>query len=146
MDYFIGSSGFWLALAAVALIAEIFTLSFFFFFLSLGAAFTALLTWVGITPSMSTQGLSFAAISLGSMLLFRNYALSLFQRNKSEGYEAFTGDSATVSVEIPPRGEGKILYRGSEWIAFSNELHAIPAGDSVVIEKIVGIKALVKHR
>ena len=104
-----GTAQFWVIVAALALIVELFTVSFFFFFLCIGASVTALLTWLDITPGGVAQLLCFAAVSLGSTLLFRKYAMQIFRKNgKVGGYRDFIGDRATVSVAIPAGGEGRI--------------------------------------
>lgn len=141
----VGTAQFWIVIAAVALIAELFSVSFFFFFLAIGAAITALLTWLGILPNLTTQMVSFAGISLITLALFRSYALKAFGKNEKGGsYSEFVGDSATISVAIPAHGEGKAHYRGTEWIARSSNGQAIEEGTTVTIKKTDGIKVVVE--
>jgi membrane protein implicated in regulation of membrane protease activity len=45
-----------------------------------------------------------------------------------------------VSVSMPVGGEGKVTYRGSEWIAFSESGGEIPAGVAVIIVGIEDVK------
>ncbi|MBX2891464.1 MAG: NfeD family protein [Saprospiraceae bacterium] len=135
----------WVIVAAFALIAELFTVSFFFFFLSVGAAITALLTWLGITPDSTSQLLCFVVVSLVSLALFRKYALRIFGKNERvDSYQSFVGDRAVVSVSIPANGEGKIHYRGTEWIALSHKGIPLAEGTSVVVKKMDGIRVIVE--
>jgi membrane protein implicated in regulation of membrane protease activity len=141
----IGTAQFWIVIAAIALITELFSVSFFFFFLAIGAAITALLTWLGVLPNITTQMVSFAGISLITLALFRSYAIKAFGKNEKGGsYSEFVGDSATISVAIPAHGEGKAHYRGTEWIARSSNGQAIEEGASVTIKKMDGIKVVVE--
>jgi membrane protein implicated in regulation of membrane protease activity len=143
---FSGSAQMWVIIAAVALIAELFTVSFFFVFLAAGAAITAVLTWLGITPNTVSQLVCFTLVSLASLALFRRYALSLFGKNeKVDKYQDFVGHRATVSVAIPANGEGKIHYRGTEWIGLSHNGQPLPEGTVVVVKRMDGIRVVVEE-
>lgn len=135
----------WVIAAALALIAELFTISFFFMFLGIGAAVTALLTWLGITPDSVSQLVCFTVVSLVSLALFRRYAVRFFGKNeKVDRYQDFVGYRGTVSVPIPENGEGKIHYRGTEWIALSHDGKAIAEGINVTIRRMDGIRVVVE--
>ncbi len=134
----------WLILAALALIAELLTVSFFFMFLAAGAALTALFTWLGITTSAVSQFICFSITSLASMALFRRYTVRFFGRNeKVDEYRDFVGHRATVVEAIPPHGEGRISYRGTLWIAMTEDGSPLPEGTAVVVRRMEGIKAVV---
>jgi len=139
-----GSAQMWVIAAALALIAELFTVSFFFVFLGIGAAVTALLTWIGVTPDNVSQMICFTVVSLASLALFRRYALRIFGKNeKVDHYQDFAGHRATVSVGIPANGEGKIHYRGTEWIALSHDGSPLSEGTVVVVKRMDGIRVVV---
>lgn len=141
-----GTAQFWVIVAALALTIELFTVSFFFFFLCIGAGVTALLTWLSVTPGGVAQLLCFTTVSLGSTLLFRRYAMQIFRKNEKVGeYRDFIGDRATVSVAIPAGGEGRIKYRGTEWIAMGEHNAAIAEGAQVIVKRMEGIKTVVEE-
>jgi membrane protein implicated in regulation of membrane protease activity len=50
-----------------------------------------------------------------------------------------------VISDIPAHGEGRIFYRGAEWMAVSNNNVPIEAGSKVTIVKADGIKLLVEE-
>ncbi len=134
----------WLIVAVLALIAELLSVSFFFMFLAAGAAVTALLTWLHITTGPVSQFACFSLVSLASMALFRRYAVRFFGRNERvDEYRDFVGHRGTVVETIPANGEGRIQYRGSVWIAISEDGAAIPEGTPVVVRRMDGIKAVV---
>lgn len=138
------SAQFWLVVAVLTLIAELFTVSFFFMFLAAGAAVTALLTGLGVTSEATSQFLCFSLVSLVSMALFRRYTVRFFGKNeKVDEYRDFVGHRATVVEAIPHNGEGRINYRGTLWIALSEDNSPIAEGTPVIVRRMEGIKAVV---
>ncbi|MCR9065086.1 MAG: NfeD family protein [Cytophagales bacterium] len=133
----------WAILGVIFLIAEIFAVSFFFMFFGLGALATTILTYLDITPDLVSQVISFIAVSGGSLLLFRKQLLEMFNR-KGETYTEMVNEKAKVSMDIPQNGEGKVFYRGADWIAEALNKEAIKAGSQVLIRKVDGIKLIVE--
>jgi inner membrane protein len=137
-------SQIWLIVGVLLLIAELMSVSFFFAFLSIGAMITALLSWVGITPTLDLQLLAFALVSVSSLLLLRKPLQKIFLKNgKSVEYNEYIGDKATVVSTIPFNGEGKVFYRGTEWAAKSDNNEPIEATTTVIIKQLDGIKLTV---
>lgn len=137
----------WAILGVLFLIAELISISFVFAFLGAGALLTALCAWTGLTPTLPGQLLCFALVSVGALALFRKPVRDRFNRRSREGeYSEFVGDAATVIRAIPPDGEGRISYRGTEWIALSESETVIPAGRQVVIRRLDGIRVVVAER
>jgi inner membrane protein len=64
----------------------------------------------------------------------------LEQKVHHADYSEYIGRRAVVSVPIPAGGEGKVVYRGSEWIAFCDEVREIPEGATITIAQVQGIK------
>ena len=139
----IGASEIWAIAGIILLIVEILAISFFFMFFGLGALATALLSYLDVTPDLTSQVISFLVVSLGSMLLFRKQLRELFNRKGGE-YKEMVDERAKVSVTIPAKGEGKVFYRGADWIAENLKPEAIEAGAQVIIKKVDGIKLLVE--
>lgn len=136
----------WIIVGAAMLIAELLSVSLVFVFLSIGGFVTALLTWMGMLPSFNSQLLGFSIISVISLMLLRKSFKKLTRKNaNSPEYSEYIGDKAAVVETIPPEGEGKVFYRGTEWIALSVNHGTIKAGKSVIIRKLDGIKLLVEE-
>ena len=133
----------WAAVGLVLLIAELATVSFILCFVGLGALIVAATTWMGLTPSFSGQLIVFSVSSLLMMALLRKTARRLFAGN-AEGPPDYTGERVRVVRTIPAGGEGAIEYRGSDWIAFSDEPKDIPEGTFARIEIMEGIRVKVK--
>lgn len=144
MEY-LSSPQFWIILAAVALLLELFSLAFFAMFLSFGALVTAGLAWIGLLPGLPAQLLCFGGSSLLSLVVFRKYAQQYFGNNEKSGsYREFIGDPVQITVAIPANGEGKASYRGSEWIAVGVQGAALEAGTTAHIKQVDGIKLVVQ--
>jgi membrane protein implicated in regulation of membrane protease activity len=133
----------WAAVGLLLMIAELATVSFILCFIGLGALIVALTTWIGLTPSFSSQLIVFSVSSLLLMFLLRKTARKLFAGH-NDAPPDYAGEKVPVVKSIPAGGEGIIQYRGSDWIAFSGATQAIAEGTVVRIEAIEGIRVKVK--
>jgi membrane protein implicated in regulation of membrane protease activity len=68
---------------------------------------------------------------------------ALIKRDKSLEYSEYVGDKDTVVKAIPLQGEGRIFYRGTEWIAIAKDGQEIHKGTQVIIKELDGIKLIV---
>ncbi|SOE20577.1 hypothetical protein SAMN06298216_1065 [Spirosomataceae bacterium TFI 002] len=133
----------WWAIIGVALIIiEIFAVSFFFLFFGIGALATSLLAYTGIADDLSSQLIVFLLVSGVSILAFRKQVLESFRR-KGENYQEMVKEKAKVSKTFE-NGEGKVFFRGADWMAFTKSETEFKEGESVIITKVDGIKLEVK--
>ncbi|WP_128548423.1 NfeD family protein [Larkinella soli] len=134
----------WAILGILFLIAELVSVSFVFAFLGVGALVTALFSWVGLTEGVAGQLLTFSVVTVATLAFGRKPLKSWFRnRGRGRDYVEYVGDRATVTKTIPAQGEGRIAYRGTEWIAVSENQVSIGAGQMVVIRQMDGIRAVV---
>jgi membrane protein implicated in regulation of membrane protease activity len=133
----------WVIIGVSLLIIEIFSVSFFAVFFGVGALVTALLTYINLTNDTVVQIVTFLIVSVVSLLFFRKQILESFHK-KGEQYSELINEKAKVSTAIPAKGEGKVFYRGSDWIAEATSEVAIPEGNMVKITKVDGIRLLVE--
>ncbi|MBP7763665.1 MAG: NfeD family protein [Syntrophaceae bacterium] len=143
LDWSFSPALVWAVLGLVLLITELATATFILCFIGLGALLVALTTWLGLTPSLSSQLLVFTVSSLLLLFLLRKTAKKLFA-GQADAPPDYAEQKVQVVRTIPPGGEGAIAYRGSEWIAFSDAPEPIPEGAAVRIETIEGIRVKVK--
>src|SRR5919112_6077653 len=137
---------FWAALAALAFVGEVLTVSFFLLFFSLGAV-------VGLAAAMfhlplAAEVVGFVMASLLSMAVLRHALLNRISLRGSEGYvghRGITGESAVVTEEIEAGGKGMVRVGSGEfWTARS--LHPgerIEPGTRVRVLDTDGLTALV---
>jgi membrane protein implicated in regulation of membrane protease activity len=137
---------FWAALAALAFIGEVLTVSFFLLFISLGAV-------VGLLAAMfhlpiAIQAVGFIAASGLSIAVLRPALLNRLSLRSGEGYVAhrgITGESAVVTQEIEAGGKGMVRVGSGEfWTARSlYPGEKIERGTRVRVLDIDGLTALV---
>lgn len=130
---------FWVIAGVVLIILEIVVPSFLFFFFGFGALVTALFTFIGITENLTSQLLVFIIASGGSLLGFRKQLLAAFKR-KGESYSEMINEKAKVTQEITKNKEGKVFFRGADWIAYTQEEVMLSVDSIVKITKVDGIK------
>jgi membrane protein implicated in regulation of membrane protease activity len=133
----------WVILGVGLLIIEIFSVSFFSVFFGVGALATALLTYLELTNDTVSQIIAFLIISVISLFFFRKQILESFNKT-GENYSELINERAKVSTAIPAKGEGKVFYRGSDWIAEATSDVAIPKGSTIIIKQVDGIRLLVE--
>lgn len=134
----------WLIVGFLMLVIEMFSLSFFAFFIAVGALITALLAYLGILPNLTLQIIVFAVSSVLSLIFLRKIIKEKFSRVKGKEYSEFIGEVVKVTRTIPANGSGKILFRGTEWEAKSEDNAPRNEGEQVTIVRMDGIAAIVK--
>lgn len=138
---------FWVVAAAVGIVGEVFTASFFLVFFAFGALVGLVLAALGL--GLPLQIVGFVAASVVSMLVLRPTVLHRLASGSSERYESrgsIVGRSATVATAIEPDGSGTIrVGSGEYWTA--RALYPgkrIDAGTRVRILDTDGLTALVE--
>jgi membrane protein implicated in regulation of membrane protease activity len=137
---------FWAALAALAFVGELITVSFFLLFFSLGAVVGLLAALLGF--GITVQAVGFLAASVLSMVILRPAFLNRLSLGSGErylGHRGITGKSAVVTEEIEAGGTGMVRVGSGEfWTARS--LHPdekIERGTKVRVLDTDGLTALV---
>jgi inner membrane protein len=134
------------AIAGVGMIiADLLFGTFFILFTGAAALITALLIWTGILPQDPTwHWVSFAVLSTLGLLLFRKKLSSLFGKDGKETYDDHKGQIVVVKDTILAHSRGKVMYRGTEWYAQSENALEITTGTEVIIVATEGITLIVK--
>ena len=135
---------FWLILVAVMLVIEIFTMGLTTIWFSLGAVAAAIAA--GLGAPLWVQLLLFTVVSVVIMILVRPFALKVMDRNRTKtNIDEVIGKQAEVIEPIDNQKEqGKVRFRGVEWMARSVDGSTVAAGDVVTVEEVSGVKLLVK--
>ncbi len=128
----------WAIIGVALIILELVSTTFVLIFFGIGALVTAIATWAGLTHFASQVGI-FAGTSVILLVLLRKTVRSLFCGHQDLPPE-YLGASARVIDPIEPQHEGRVEYRGSPWIAFSDHTEVIPAGTIVEIVAVDGIR------
>lgn len=138
---------FWAAVAALAFVGELLTVSFFLLFFSLGALTALGMAFLGFSPVL--QAVGFVAASVLSMFVLRPALLNRLALHGGERYVSssnVTGRTGVVTSAIEPEGKGMIrIGNGEFWTARSlYPDRAIEPGTRVRVLDTDGLTALVE--
>lgn len=132
----------WLVAGAVLLAVEMFVIDaqFFLVFLGVSAAIVGLIGLAGIDMPEWTQWLTFAVLSLATMVAFRRRVYQLVRGRTGVVEERLTlGDRVIVPTRLEPGQTCRVDYRGSSWTARNVDEVGIEAGVEAVISHIDGL-------
>lgn len=135
----------WLVLSGIFVIIEIVNLSFFIFWFAIGALIAMVASF--FIENLVLQIVIFIISS--TVLLFATKPLVKNFLDKDSGIKtnaySIEGKVGKVTVDIIPiEGNGQIKVNGEVWSAKSQDNQVIPKDTEVIIEKIDGVKAIVK--
>ncbi|NLA73752.1 MAG: NfeD family protein [Clostridiales bacterium] len=134
----------WLALLIVFIVVEIATVQIVTIWFAAGAL-ASLITSL-LTENLVIQGAVFLTTSLLSLVFTRPLVKKLMKNDvQPTNADRYIGKEGFVTEEINNiLGTGSITVSGVTWTARSYEDSIIPKDTKVVIEKISGVKAIVK--
>ena len=135
----------WLAVIIVTLVVEVITQGLTTIWFSIGAAVAAVTTVWNLNAWL--QIVIFAAVSLIVMLLVRPMAKKmLMDRITPTNMDMLLKEQALVIESIDnDAGTGKVKVRDIEWTARTESGERIEAGEMVEIQRIDGVKLIVKR-
>ena len=134
----------WIAIAAILLIAEIFTAGFFLLWFSIGAAAAGVLDMLGV--GRPAQLIVFILAS-GTLFVFGRRFAERVTVNQPPGIGAdrFVGQNGVVIESIDNNAnKGRIRVGSDEWRAISDNGEIINKDTVVEVMRIDGTKAIVK--
>lgn len=135
----------WLLLAAIFIIVEIITLGLTTIWFAGGAFIAAIAGACG--ANLVVQIILFLVVSIVLLVLTRPLAVKhLDSKTEKTNAEALVGQTAIVLQEINNlQDTGQAKINGMEWTARAkNDSDVIPAGASVTIVEIQGVKLIVE--
>ena len=134
----------WLIVMVVCLVVEISTLGLASIWFAGGALLAMIIALIG--GPLWLQILVFLVASIVLLIFTRPLATKFFNQNRTKtNVESVVGKQAIVTGAIDNiKGQGRIVTDGMEWTARSFDSSVIEEGSIVTIEKIEGVKAIVK--
>ena len=139
------NTAIWLVIVAVMLVIEIFTMGLTTIWFSIGALASAIASALG--APLWLQIVLFVVVSLLIMFLVRPFAMRVVNKERMKtNIEAVVGEQAVVQESIDNlKEQGKVIFRGVDWMARSIDNNPIPEGELVQIEEVSGVKLVVKR-
>lgn len=137
---------FWIICAVVLGVVESVTVNLVTIWFAIGA-FAAFITAV-FTDSVLIQTGVFAVVSVITMVFTRPALKRLLEgKTVPTNADRFVGAEAVVTEEINDvSGSGKIKAMGQIWSAKSEDKSRIETGETVIINKIEGVRAVVSKK
>lgn len=135
----------WLVLSGIFIILEIVSIGFFIFWFAIGALITMIASI--FIDNIAVQLTIFIISSTVLLFATKPFVNKFLDKDKNVKTNAFSieGKIGKVTVDIEPiEGKGQIKIGGEVWSAKSESNDIIPKNTEVVIEKIDGVKAIVK--
>lgn len=136
---------FWLILAGMFLIIEIISVGFLVFWFSIGALIAMVASL--FIKSIVAQATIFVISSAILLFVTRPFVSKITQKDEVVKTNVYSieGKVAKVIVDVDPiEGKGQIKVDGETWSAKSYNDTVIPKDTEVLIEKVDGVKAIVK--
>ncbi|MCK9410316.1 MAG: NfeD family protein [Bacteroidetes bacterium] len=126
----------WFLFGLIMMLGEIVTPGFVLIFFGVGAWIVALLAWMGVSMTFSTQLFIFLILSITSLLMFRKYGNKyshgkVIKADPAVSFDDVRGEKALATSDITPINGGTVEFHGTHWNAESETL--IAKGTSVEV-------------
>ena len=135
----------WLIIAGLFFVGEIATVGFLIFWFGIGALIAMIVSF--FTSNIIIQTTIFVISSTILIFATKPFVKKFIDKDSNVKTNAYSieGKVGKVTVDIEPiEGKGQIKVNGEVWSARSEENEIIPKDTEVIIEKIDGVKAIVK--
>jgi membrane protein implicated in regulation of membrane protease activity len=128
----------WVVIGAILLGAELFVVEADFYLVFLGIS--AVLVGLIATPMpMWAQWLTFAAVSLVSMLFFRRRVYRMVHRGSKGLEDNLVGKIVRLPERVAPGESCRVEHHGSTWTARNEGATAVEAGSKARVTGVDGV-------
>ena len=135
----------WLVFSGIFFIIEMCTVGFLVFWFAIGALITMIASF--FIDNVIIQATIFLVSSTVLLFATRRFTEKFAKTENSIKTNAFSieGEIGKVIQDIDPiEGKGQIRIHGEVWSAQSTDGTCISQGTEVIVEKLSGVKAIVK--
>lgn len=135
----------WASLLLIFVVIEIITPQMTTIWLALGSV-VSLVLWCIFPEHVLLQIIAFVVVSAVALALTRRFTRRIMNNDIIKtNADRCIGQEAVVTEEINNiLGKGQVNVKGVIWTARSSNDEVIPPGSLVIIEKIEGVKVIVK--
>jgi membrane protein implicated in regulation of membrane protease activity len=135
----------WILLGLLLLVAALVTPGgFYFIFFGVGAIAVGVLAGFNAAGPLWFQFISFSALSLLALWLFREKLLRLTRGGPRQRIDSLIGETAMGADEIPVNGFGKVEMRGTSWNARNTGDKPLKRGERAKVERVEGLTLFVR--
>jgi len=131
----------WIVIGAILLGAELAFINaqFYLVFIGIAALLVGMLGLGGIAMPEWLQWLVFAALSVGSVILFRSHLYDLLRKHNEHMETGPAGENVIVPIELAPGASCRVEFRGSTWTAQNTSDQVIAAESHARILNVDGL-------
>lgn len=135
----------WFAAVIVFLVIEGVTYQLVSVYLALGAVGGLAMYMTGF--DFTAQMLVFLAVSVILLILVRPISVKAMKKNKLRtNADSLIGQQVYITKEVDNiKGSGECRVNGADWSVRSSDGAVIPEGVTAVVEKIEGVKLIVRE-
>lgn len=137
----ISATYIWAIIGIVLIVLEIFTSTFFILFFGIAALTVALLRIFGV-DHLATEIIIFATVGTGGTLIFRKKITESFRSTTPISQDKDT--KIVLTNDVPAGGVSAITYQGSTWTAVNESARDFKKGETVLIDRVDGVKLIIK--
>jgi membrane protein implicated in regulation of membrane protease activity len=137
----------WIVVGALLLGAELAFVEAQFYLVFLGAAalVVGMLDLGGVPLPAWAQWLTFAGLSVVSMVLFRQRVYQLLRKEVPTMKSGPVGDTVVAPMDLEPGDTCRLEYRGTSWEARNDGEQTIVAGSEARILRVDGLTLKISH-
>ncbi len=115
-------------------------LEFYLVFLGISALLVGAIELSGISMPMWMQWIVFAALAVGSLVVFRQRVYKKLRPPPEDAVQqGVDGDRATAVDAIEPGTTGAMMLRGARWTGINRDSRTIAAGSACRVEPSEGL-------
>lgn len=147
MEWTLSWFWFWVILAVILVVGEIFTIGFFLLPFGVGAAVTAAAAWFGL--GVVGQWIVFLIVSIPALLLLKRFADRVTQGREmlNVASDRAVGQTGVIVKEVQPYGGGGEVRVGTEvWRAEPDPQERIPLDTLVEVLRVEGTRLIVRPK
>ena len=135
---------FWLIIAGICFLIEIFTITFLMFWPGLAAVIAMILALLNVPTT--AQVIVFAVLSILLLIFTKPLTKKLFKSSNVEtNANSIIGKKGIVQADINNYDTtGKVKVEGELWTAITDDSEIIKAGEQITVLSIDGVKLKVK--
>lgn len=136
---------FWFSLSAVLFIVELMTVGLVCIWWAIGAIVAGILAM--LDASLPVQIIVQNIVSILLFLSIRPLVKDrMMKHTEKTNVDSIIGKIGDVEEEISSgKGQGRVMLEGMDWLARSSDHSTIPVGTQVVVERVEGVKLIVKE-
>lgn len=137
----ISATYIWAIVGIVLIVIEIFTSTFFLLFFGIAALIVAVLRIFGMSH-LATEIIVFALVGTAGTLIFRKKIRASFRSTSPVRQDKDT--KIILDADMLAGGMASITYQGSTWTAVNESTRDLKKGDTVLIDRVEGVKLIIR--